>query len=76
MTLNNAQYEEVFHKIESFSKNANDRVRYLAQHINDNRGSEVDRMIQAEVDFTFAIKHYQKIIEMLQIAGNQLGIKP
>lgn len=73
--ISDKDFEEQFNKIESFGKNANQRLKYLVPHLNDPRGSSIDKRIEAQTDFTFALMHYEKIVEQLKIIGLQLGLK-
>lgn len=67
-------FEAHCQKLEDYFKNAMYKYRYIIPHLNDVRGSAVDRTIEAETDFDFALRHFKKIVELVEKVGKEHGL--
>ena len=62
-------------KVQSYSKNAIEKFQWLNQHHTDSRSSSIDRAIELETDYIFALKHFEKIVELIKEYGDTVGMK-
>lgn len=73
--MKDMEFENHCKKLEGYFENAMYKYRYIIPHLNDPRGSAVDKTIQAETDFDFALRHFKKIVELVEKVGKEHGLQ-